>query len=59
MTQTQRNAAIRELLKAHTARNTATKAVARKGLIAEGIYTKDGKLRAEYGGAGKRSKNAA
>lgn len=59
MTQTQRNAAIRELLKAHTAKNTATKAAARNGLIAEGIYTKEGKLRAEYGGEGKRTKSAA
>jgi hypothetical protein len=54
MTQTQRNAEIIKILAAHTKKNTVSKAVARASLIAEGIYTKDGKLRPEFGGEPKK-----
>jgi hypothetical protein len=53
MTQTQRNAAIKRLLKTYTAANTASPDVARQGLIREGIYTKKGELRREFSGKAK------
>lgn len=59
MTVEQRNAAILQIIEKHTARSTKSKKVAREGLIAEGIYTKSGKLRPEFGGPGKRKKAAA
>ncbi len=59
MTHSQRNTAILELLRAHTERNTVTRDAARKGLIAEGIYTQRGALRAEFGGEGRKAKTAA
>lgn len=59
MTETQRRAAIQALLKKHTAEKTVTAKIARDSLIKEGIYRKDGKLRAEYGGGEKRGKSAA
>lgn len=53
MTHTQRNAEILRMLDEETARATVTKAAAREALIKEGIYTKRGKLRAEFGGGKK------
>lgn len=58
MTQAQRNAAILEWLKTFTEQNTTSKTVAREGLIAEGIYTRKGKLRVEYGGKSKKVNSA-
>ncbi len=57
MTNAQRNQAISRGLEAYTKKHTASKAAARTALIAEGIYTQSGKLRAEFGG--KHSKIAA
>ena len=59
MTHSQRNEAIRDLLEAHTKKATSSKAAARDGLIAEGLYTKKGKLRVEYGGERKRAVSPA
>lgn len=60
MTQTQRNEAIAKLLQRRTVEVTASREIARKTLIREGIYTSDGKLSAEYGGAKRKKKaNAA
>jgi hypothetical protein len=53
MTQNQRNAAIKRLLNTYTAANTSSAAVARQGLIREGIYTEEGKLRREFDGKAK------
>ena len=50
MTDAQRRIAIKRLIQKHTAANTVSKAVARATLIDEGIYTKKGKLRVEFGG---------
>lgn len=58
MTDVQRRAAIQALIKRHTAANTTSRAVARTSLIKEGIYTKKGALRVEFGGAGKKIKTA-
>jgi len=58
MTHAQRNEKILKILEEQTVRITATKASAREALIKEGIYTKRGKLRAEFGG-GKRAAVAA
>ncbi len=51
-----RNEAILKIIKQRTEVNTATRETARETLISEGIYTKSGKLRIEYGGSGKRAK---
>jgi hypothetical protein len=59
MTDAQRRVAIKALIKNHTAANTTSKAVARATLISEGIYTKKGTLRVEFGGQPKKSKSAA
>jgi hypothetical protein len=59
MTEAQRHKAIQRLIKRYTAANTASKAVARKTLIKEGIYTKKGDLRPEYGGKPNGRKRAA
>lgn len=42
-----------------TKRNTASPAAARASLIEEGIYTKKGKLRVEFGGKSKKGRAAA
>jgi len=59
MTDAQRRAAIQTLIKKHTDANTTSQAVARASLIKEGIYTKKGNLRVEFGGETKKSKSAA
>lgn len=53
MTLAQRNAEILKILEEQTERNTVSRAAARASLIAEGIYTKKGKIRAEFGGEKK------
>jgi len=53
MTIEERNAEILRLLAERTQANTISRAVARKALIADGIYTQKGKVRAEYGGEPK------
>lgn len=58
MTHQQRNAAILKLLETYTQKTTISRAVARKALIEEGIYTKKGKLRVEFGGERKAAKAA-
>lgn len=55
MTDAQRRNAIKKLISEHTAAKTVSKKIARQTLIAEGIYTQKGELRAAFGG-GKRQK---
>ena len=59
MTDEQRRAVIKQLIAKHTKKSTASRKVARDVLIKEGIYTKDGELRVEYGGVSRKSKSAA
>ena len=59
MTDAQRRVAIQTMIKVHTDANTTSKAVARAALLSEGIYTKKGALRVEFGGESKKSKSAA
>ena len=59
MTDAQRRVAIETLIKEHTDANTTSKAIARATLINEGIYTKKGALRVEFGGETKKTKSAA
>lgn len=54
MTQTQRNQKILKAIESQTARGLESKKLARETLIQEGIYTTRGKLRTEFGGAGKK-----
>ncbi|MDR6127629.1 hypothetical protein QE361_000416 [Sphingomonas sp. SORGH_AS802] len=55
MTSEKRRAAIIGLIEQYTETHLATPDTARAALINEGIYTKAGKLRAEYGGSGKKT----
>lgn len=48
-----RNQKILDAIARHTRIGTATKQAAREMLIDEGIYTKKGKLKVEFGGEGK------
>lgn len=50
MTHTQRNKKILDAIATETARALSSQKAARATLIKEGIYTKKGKLRAEFGG---------
>lgn len=59
MTDIERLTLLRALLKQHTKASLVSKKVARQTLIDEGIYTKGGKLTAEYGGTTKKVKTAA
>jgi hypothetical protein len=59
MTQTERNRLILEGIKKLTDAAMESPKTARKALISGGIYTKKGKLRAEYGGEPKKSRSAA
>jgi hypothetical protein len=54
MTHAQRNAEILKILEENTKLATVSKAAARATLIGEGIYTKKGKLRVEFGGKSKK-----
>lgn len=49
MTEEQR-AKLLKFIDEYTAKNTVSQKVAREALIREGIYTKDGNLRPEFGG---------
>lgn len=55
MTHAERNRRILEAISKETARAVTSQKVARETLIREGIYTKKGKLRAEFGGASKKA----
>lgn len=57
MTHAQRNKKILDAIATETARALSSQKVARATLIKEGIYTKRGKLRAEFGG--EKSKGRA
>jgi hypothetical protein len=59
MTDNERRAAIFKLIEDYTVRNTADPKTAREALIREGIYTKKGKLRVEFGGEPKKNDSAA
>lgn len=59
MTKAQRRDAILDLIQKHTDATTVDRRTARETLINEGIYTKKGTLRVEYGGASKKDRNAA
>lgn len=59
MSDTQRLDAIAKLIEKHTRKATKSKAIARKTLIKEGIYTKDGQISEEFGGPVKKNKDAA
>jgi len=60
VTKEQRNEKILRAIEQATARGVVSKAKARETLVAEGIYTTNGKLRAEFGGKSrKRGETAA
>lgn len=50
MTRGERNQKIIDAIEAETIRASASKKTARDALIKDGIYTKKGKLRVEFGG---------
>jgi hypothetical protein len=58
MTDAQRHSAILGLIDRHTTANTTSRAQARDTLIKEGIYTKKGTLRVEFGGESKKQKHS-
>jgi hypothetical protein len=58
MDQDTRRAKIRELIETYTQEKAATPAIARQTMINEGLYTKKGQFRAEYGGGPKAKKVA-
>jgi len=47
----QKRTAIKDLIERQTRLKTASKEVAREFLVREGIYTKDGRLSARFGGS--------
>lgn len=55
MKDTNRRAAVLEVIRAKTAINIASRKTARDALIAEGIYTQNGALRAEFKPKPKRA----
>lgn len=59
MTDAQRRMAIKKFIIEYTAAHTVSKKVARDTLIAEGIYTQKGKLRAAFGGGKRRKAESA
>jgi hypothetical protein len=59
LTDPKRRIALQTLIEKYTLDHTATKQVAREALIQEGIYTKKGALRVEFGGVPKKPKNTA
>jgi len=59
MINAKRNDAIEALIRDHTEKHTTSKAVAREALLNEGIYTREGALRVEFGGVPKKTKPAA
>lgn len=59
MTTAERNRKIAAQISATTSKGLKSRKAARDILIAEGIYTKGGNLKAEFGGKGWRSKAIA
>ena len=59
MTDAQRREAIEKLIADYTSTHTTSKAAAREALVSEGIYTRKGQLRVEFGGEPKKARNAA
>ena len=59
MTHAERNAKLLAIIAEETKRAVASQGTARNTLIAEGIYTKKGKLRVEFGGERKKATAAA
>lgn len=59
MTNAQRNERILQAIAKQTKLAMASKKSARETLIREGIYTKKGKLRAEFGGSTKKELETA
>lgn len=59
MTDSERRDAIIDLIKSYTAANTVSKSAARDALIREGLYTKKGELRVEFGGVRSPKKSKA
>lgn len=55
MTNDQRNAAIKAMLKQHAKTVTVSKKAARQFLVSGGFYTKEGLLTSKYGGGKKKS----
>lgn len=56
MTNSERNQAIRTLIRDYTTRITENRETARSALIKEGIYTPKGNLKAQFGGRGGAKK---
>ncbi|MCW1841729.1 hypothetical protein [Prosthecomicrobium hirschii] len=54
MVQGERNLKIMKAIEAKTNRVLASKQAARQSLVDEGIYTKDGDLRVEFGGSSEK-----
>jgi phosphosulfolactate synthase (CoM biosynthesis protein A) len=59
MTNAERNKRILKAIDAKTKRVIVSKKAARESLVEEGIYTKKGKLRAEFGGNGSKKEAEA
>ena len=59
MIHSERNKRILEAIDAKTKRVIASKKAARDSLVEEGIYTKKGKLRAEFGGTERKKASVA
>ena len=59
MSDATRNETIKKLIVERTRAKTVCRKIARETLISEGVYTKKGTIRANYGGGAKKSTNAA
>jgi hypothetical protein len=59
MTEAQRIRAIKQMIKAYTAKHSVSKEAARAVLISEGFHYENGDLRPEYGGKARRKTRAA
>lgn len=58
MTDEKRLQLAREAIREFSAQNSKSRKAARAGLMKTGIYTRKGKIRAEYGGEPKAAKTA-
>ena len=54
-----RRRAIKAAIKEYTSANTTSASTARAALVKEGIVTKSGELKSEFGGRTKKDKSAA
>jgi hypothetical protein len=52
MTNEERNARLKQMIKDYTAENTVSREIAREAFWRAGIYLRDGRLRVEFGGDG-------